>query len=209
MDHLRDFGRFPWFVALELNNTYTPDKFFSWNSSPPCHPVDMNVRLGEFSRLPYLLLTETRFHSSAKSVHAFCTDPLWRFLHSTIQELNYERSVTNEIACLRILSHPGIARLISTFRWRDGAYLVLEYASRGDLHSHVKEHGSLSETSTRIVLCSVIFSVLQFDRTAAMRKLIGIHKLQITSVYIVYIRYERFLHKSDRETFFLMKFSIM
>lgn len=68
------------------------------------------------------------------------------------QELNYERSVTNEIACLRILSHPGIARLISSFRWRDGAYLVLEYASRGDLHSHVKEHGSLSEESTRLYM---------------------------------------------------------
>lgn len=67
------------------------------------------------------------------------------------QELNYEKSVTNEIACLRMFSHPGIARLVSAFRWRDGAYLVLEYASRGDLHSHIKEHGSLSEASTRYV----------------------------------------------------------
>lgn len=65
------------------------------------------------------------------------------------QELNYEKSVTNEIACLRVFSHPGIARLISAFRWRDGAYLVLEYASRGDLHGHIKRHGSLSEASTR------------------------------------------------------------
>lgn len=68
------------------------------------------------------------------------------------QELSYEKSVTNEIACLRMFSHPGIARLVSAFRWRDGAYLVLEYASRGDLHSHVKEHGSLSEASTRLVI---------------------------------------------------------
>lgn len=67
------------------------------------------------------------------------------------QELNYEKSVTNEIACLRVFSHPGIARLISAFRWRDGAYLVLEYASRGDLQGHVKRHGSLSEASTRSV----------------------------------------------------------
>ncbi|CAM9107864.1 unnamed protein product [Ectocarpus fasciculatus] len=73
-----------------------------------------------------------------------------------IQELNYERSVTNEIACLRMFSHPGIARLVSAFRWRDGAYLVLEYASRGDLHSHIKEHGSLSEASTRFVVGEVV-----------------------------------------------------
>ncbi|CAM9591525.1 unnamed protein product [Scytosiphon promiscuus] len=75
---------------------------------------------------------------------------------SKIQELNYEKSVTNEIACLRIFSHPGIARLVSSFRWRDGAYLVLEYASRGDLHSHVKKHGSLSEVSTRFVIGEVV-----------------------------------------------------
>lgn len=68
-----------------------------------------------------------------------------------VQELNYDKSVTNEIASLRVLSHPGIARLISAFRWRDGAYLVLEYASRGDLHGHIKQHGSLSEASTRSV----------------------------------------------------------
>ncbi|CAM9298383.1 unnamed protein product, partial [Hapterophycus canaliculatus] len=73
-----------------------------------------------------------------------------------IQELNYEKSVTNEIACLRMFSHPGIARLVSSFRWRDGAYLVLEYASRGDLHSHVKEHGSLSEASARFVIGEVV-----------------------------------------------------
>ncbi|CAB1107395.1 unnamed protein product [Ectocarpus sp. CCAP 1310/34] len=72
------------------------------------------------------------------------------------QELNYEKSVTNEIACLRMFSHPGIARLVSAFRWRDGAYLVLEYASRGDLHSHIKEHGSLSEASTRFVVGEVV-----------------------------------------------------
>lgn len=77
------------------------------------------------------------------------------------QELNYEKSVTNEIACLRMFSHPGIARLVSAFRWRDGAYLVLEYASRGDLHTHVKEHGSLSEASTRLVIhvCARVYVV--------------------------------------------------
>ncbi|CAM9104545.1 unnamed protein product [Discosporangium mesarthrocarpum] len=79
-----------------------------------------------------------------------------------IEELRYERSVVNEIASLQVLSHPGIARLVSSFRWRDGAYLVLEYASRGDLHTHLIQNGSLSEASTRFVtgevtaaLCSV------------------------------------------------------
>ncbi len=38
---------------------------------------------------------------------------------------------------LRVFSHPGLARLVASFRWREGAYFVLEYASRGDLHTQV------------------------------------------------------------------------
>ena len=61
-----------------------------------------------------------------------------------------------EIACLRVLSSPNIARLVSAFRFRDGAYLVLEYASNGDLHTLVTENGSLSDGSARFVLGSVL-----------------------------------------------------
>ena len=46
------------------------------------------------------------------------------------QALGYEQNVLREISVLQILSHPGIARMVSSFRWRDGAYLVLEYASK-------------------------------------------------------------------------------
>ena len=53
----------------------------------------------------------------------------------TIEELNYEACVNREICILRMLSHPGVARMVASFRYRDGAYLVLEYAAKGDLHS--------------------------------------------------------------------------
>ena len=60
-----------------------------------------------------------------------------------IAELGYEANVIREIAVLRTLSHPGISRMISCFRWRDGVYLVLEYASNGDLHSLIVDSGTL------------------------------------------------------------------
>ena len=44
---------------------------------------------------------------------------------------------------------------MSSFRFHDGAYLVLEYASRGDLHSLLQKHGSLDESSTRFVIGEV------------------------------------------------------
>ena len=49
-----------------------------------------------------------------------------------------------------------MSRLISSFRFRDGAYLVLEYASGGDLHTLLKRNGSLDEESTRFVIGEVI-----------------------------------------------------
>jgi serine/threonine protein kinase len=73
-----------------------------------------------------------------------------------ILEMEYEASIQREIAILRMLSHPGIARLISSFRFHDGAYLVLEYASKGDLHTLLRQHGSLDEESTRFVVGEIV-----------------------------------------------------
>ena len=55
----------------------------------------------------------------------------------TARPSGYEASVSREIAVLRLMTHPGVARMVASFRWRTGAYLVLEYASRGDLHTQV------------------------------------------------------------------------
>ena len=61
-----------------------------------------------------------------------------------------------------MLSHPGIARLVSSFRFREGAYLILEYASRGDLYNLLKQNGSLDEESSRFVtgeLVAALYSI--------------------------------------------------
>jgi len=76
-----------------------------------------------------------------------------------IDEMGYEQSINREIAILRTMSHPGIARLISSFRFRDGAYLVLEYSSGGDLHTLLKKNGSLDHESTRFVIGSAAAAI--------------------------------------------------
>ena len=72
----------------------------------------------------------------------------------TINKNNYGENILREICCLRQLAHPSIARLISSFRWRDGIYLVLEYGSLGDLHSYIRSQGALGFDSNcaKIVL---------------------------------------------------------
>jgi serine/threonine protein kinase len=66
-----------------------------------------------------------------------------------IATLNYRASVVREMAVLQLLSHPGVARLVSAFRYSDSAYLVLEYAAKGDLHSQLVRRGKLEHKFAR------------------------------------------------------------
>ena len=48
-----------------------------------------------------------------------------------MRALGYERAVAREIAILRLVAHPGVARLVSAFRWRDGAYQDIVAVANG------------------------------------------------------------------------------
>ena len=69
-----------------------------------------------------------------------------------INELQYRTSVIREMAVLQLLNHPGISRLISAFRYKDSAYMVLEYASKGDLHTYLINNGKLEHLQCRYYL---------------------------------------------------------
>jgi hypothetical protein len=105
---------------------------------------------GSFGSVRYARLidrTKTRSHWPEFAVKVISTEK--------IKAMGYEASVQRELAVLRVLSHPCIARAISSFRFREGVYLVLEYASGGDLHTLLKTNGSLDHDSTRFVIGEV------------------------------------------------------
>jgi len=78
---------------------------------------------------------------------------------SVIVEKNYYLSTIREIAILQLLCHPGISRLISSFQYNNSIYLILEYASRGDLHSYVLNMGPLLHLHTRLILGEVASAI--------------------------------------------------
>ena len=79
-----------------------------------------------------------------------------------LRALGYYASVEREMAVLQVLSHPGICRLVSAFRYTGSAYLVLEYAARGDLHSYVLSLGArgVGQLGTRFVVGEVCAALL-------------------------------------------------
>jgi serine/threonine protein kinase len=61
-----------------------------------------------------------------------------------VAEQNYAVSVVREVLILQLASHPNIARLISAFQFKQSAYLVLEYAAKGDLHTFLLANGRIA-----------------------------------------------------------------
>jgi len=126
------------------------DVFTDCNLSPL-----QELGTGAFSTVKYarqILKDKTRSHWPEFAVKIVSTQK--------IEALGYEQSINREIAILRTFSHPGISRLISSFRFRDGAYLVLEYCSGGDLHTLLRKNGSLDHESTKFVIGSVAAALL-------------------------------------------------
>ncbi len=82
-----------------------------------------------------------------------------------LERMNYKVNASTEIAILSALNHPGIARLVSSFQWKGGVYLVLEYAEKGDLQQLIAQYGSLNESSTRWVVGEIIETICYIHTT--------------------------------------------
>jgi len=81
-----------------------------------------------------------------------------------IKEMGYEVSVRREIASLQSVNHPNVTRLVATFRNDGNAYLVTEFAKRGDLHTHLTKTGSMSTESARFVIGQMVAAVSEVHR---------------------------------------------
>ena len=54
------------------------------------------------------------------------------------------------------LTHPLITRLVATCESPQNLFLVLEYAHRGDLHTHLSKMGSMAPESARFIAAEVL-----------------------------------------------------
>lgn len=80
--------------------------------------------------------------------------------------------VTQEVEILRTIEHPFIVKLYCTFQDPDNLFMVLEFACGGELFSHMRHAGHLSDEATRFYISELVL-VLQYlhSRRVAYRDL--------------------------------------
>lgn len=80
--------------------------------------------------------------------------------------------VTQEVEILRAIDHPFIVKLYTTFQDAENLHMVLEFACGGELFSHMRNAGHLSDDATRFYISELVL-VLQYlhDRNIAYRDL--------------------------------------
>ena len=67
--------------------------------------------------------------------------------------------ILQEVLILKKLVHQNIIRLLEVFENNKNFFIVMEYASDGDLLSYIKKHGKLSEEKGRIIFRQVVEGV--------------------------------------------------
>jgi serine/threonine protein kinase len=65
---------------------------------------------------------------------------------------DYSRmKILQEVLILKKLVHQNIIRLLEVFENSKNFFIVMEYSSKGDLLSYIKDFGPLSEQKGRII----------------------------------------------------------
>ena len=67
---------------------------------------------------------------------------------ATLTASRYVTACAREVAALRAVTHPGVARLVTAFRWHGDVCMVLELATGGDLQGAIAARGRLPVHNT-------------------------------------------------------------
>lgn len=84
-----------------------------------------------------------------------------------VAQQKYEANLEREIRIMNRLAHENVNRLVALCSNSTNTYLVLEYAHKGDLHTHITTLGSLDVDSARFVAAEILRGLEEIHRNVS------------------------------------------
>ena len=91
-----------------------------------------------------------------------------KILDKTKLDAKTQRLLSREISSMERLHHPNIIRLYEVIETLSKLYLVMEYASSGELYTKISSDGRLAESEARLLFGQIVSAVEHMVRKCSV-----------------------------------------